>query len=187
MPEFDSETGAPPRLLIVIAATLAVALAAGVAVFGILTGSADEQAAPRDDGPLPLVPVPAPQAAAPECATLLGALPGALTSNGEQLAKRELAQPAPPSTTAWGTGDPIILRCGLDQPRELTRTAQLRVVNSVQWLPVTAEGTTTWFLADRAVYVALTVPDSAGTGPLQEISDAIAGALPPVPLRFSDG
>ncbi|MGC7096887.1 DUF3515 domain-containing protein [Amycolatopsis lurida] len=186
MPQFDTETGAPPRLLLVIAATLAVALAAGVAVFGLTTGSPDEPGEARGTGPLPLVPVPAPQAAAPECATLLGALPGELTSNGEKLAKRELAQPAPPSTAAWGA-DPIVLRCGLDQPAELTRTAQLRVINSVQWLPVAVEGTTTWFLADRAVYVALTVPDSAGTGPLQEISDAIAGALPPVPLRFSDG
>ncbi|GAB2768967.1 DUF3515 domain-containing protein [Amycolatopsis magusensis] len=185
MPHFDTETGAPPRLLIVIAATLAVALAAGVAVFGLLTGSEGKPGEPGQ-GPLPLVPVPAPQAGAAECATLLGVLPGELTSNGEKLAKRELAEPAPPATAAWGTDDPIVLRCGLDQPREMTRTAQLRVINSVQWLPVAAEGTTTWFLADRPVYVALTVPDSAGTGPLQEISDVIAGALPSAPLRFSD-
>jgi hypothetical protein len=38
---------------------------------------------------------------------------------------------------------------------------------------------------DREVYAALTVPDTAGTGPLQEISDTVAAKLPARPLRFS--
>lgn len=103
MPETD--TGAPPRTLIVIAAVLAVALAVGVAIFGIVAGNSGDSPNADDDaviGPLPLVSVPAPRATAPECADLVGAVPGELTSNGKQLPRRELAAPAPPATAAWG-------------------------------------------------------------------------------------
>jgi hypothetical protein len=172
-------TGAPPRVVLVTAAALAVALAVAVAVFALTKGSEEPSA-----GPLPLVPVPAPSAATPACKTLLGAVPSELTSNGAQLSLRALAEPAPPSTVAWGTDDPLVLRCGLDRPPELTPTAQLRLVNGVQWLQVPGEGASTWYVVDREVYSALTVPDSAGTGPLQQISDAVAAKLPPRPLRF---
>lgn len=182
MVEADSETGAPPRLLIVLAAALAVALAVGVAIFGIKASSIENAAAPS--GPLPLVPVPAPQAGAPPCHTLVAGLPSELTSNGAKLKVRELANPAPPSTVAWGEDNPIVLRCGLDKPPELTTSSQLRLINGVQWLQVTGEGASTWYVVDREVYSALTVPDNAGTGPLQQISDAVAAKLPPRPLHF---
>ncbi|MEQ0558566.1 DUF3515 domain-containing protein [Amycolatopsis sp. NEAU-NG30] len=176
----DSDTGAPPRVVLVTAAALAVALAVAVGVFAWVKGSASPGA-----GPLPLVPVPAPAAASPACATLLDAAPAELTSNGTRLARRELAAPAPPSTLAWGTTDPLVLRCGLDRPPELTPSASLRLVNGVQWLQVPGEGASTWYVVDREVYAALTVPDTAGTGPLQEISDTVAAKLPARPLRFS--
>lgn len=180
MPE--DQTGAPPRRLLVLAAILAVALAAGVAVLAIVTRSGQE--AQPDNGPLPLVPVPASQADSPECATLIPALPAQLISNGATLDRREIAEPAPPATVAWGAPDAIVLRCGLDRPPELTQTAQLRVVSGVQWLPVEGQGASTWYVVDRDVYVALTVPDSAGTGPLQTVSDTVAATLKPAPLRF---
>ncbi|MDX3189471.1 DUF3515 domain-containing protein [Streptomyces sp. MN03-5084-2B] len=176
----DSDTGAPPRVVLVTAAALAVALAVAVAVFALTRPSPADTA-----GPLPLVPVPAPASGSPGCTTLLGAIPAELTSNGTQLKLRELASPAPPATVAWGSGDPVVLRCGLDRPPELTPTAQLRLVNKVQWLQVPGEGVSTWYVVDREVYAALTVPDSAGTGPLQEISDTVAAKLAPRPLRFS--
>jgi hypothetical protein len=166
-------------VVLVIASVLAVALAVAVAVFALTKGSEVPEA-----GPLPLVPVPAPAAASPECTALLAAVPSELTSNGTQLKPRTLAEPAPPATVAWGADDPLVLRCGLDRPPELTRTAALRLVNGVQWLQVPGEGASTWYVVDRAVYAALTVPDSAGTGPLQQISDAVAARLPPRPLRF---
>ena len=166
-------------MVLVTATVLAVALAVAVAVFA-LTKKGDEP----ETGPLALVSVPALQAAAPPCTTLVGALPADLPSNGKTLARRELANPAPVATVAWGIGDPLVLRCGLDRPPELTRTSQLRVVNGVQWLQVTGEGAATWYVVDRAVYVGLTVPDSAGTGPLQTISDTVASKLPPQPLRY---
>jgi hypothetical protein len=167
-------------VVLVTAAALAVALAVAVGVFAWVKGSASPGA-----GPLPLVPVPAPAAASPACATLLDAAPAELTSNGARLARRELAAPAPPSTLAWGTTDPLVLRCGLDRPPELTPSASLRLVNGVQWLQVPGEGASTWYVVDREVYAALTVPDTAGTGPLQEISDTVAAKLPARPLRFS--
>jgi hypothetical protein len=176
----ETDTGAPPRGLIITAAVLAVALAAAVAVFGVISGHRDANAS----GPLPLVSVPAPRAGAPECATLTAAVPTELTSNGAKLAVRELAAPAPPSTLAWGETDPVVLRCGLDKPPELTPTAQLRVIDNVQWLQVAGEGAATWYVVDRDVYVALTVPDNAGTGPLQEISTAVSAKLPARPLHF---
>ncbi|WP_410606172.1 DUF3515 domain-containing protein [Amycolatopsis sp. lyj-109] len=176
----DSDTGAPPRVVLVTATALAVALAVAVAVFALTRPAPSDSA-----GPLPLVPVPAPFAGSPDCATLLGAVPSELTSNGTALKVRELAAPAPPATVAWGTDDPLVLRCGLNRPPELTPTAQLRLVNKVQWLQVPGEGASTWYVVDRDVYAALTVPDSAGTGPLQQISDTVAAKLAPRPLRFS--
>jgi hypothetical protein len=176
----NTETGAPPRGLIITAAVLAVALAGGVAVFGAVSGGTDSAVV----GPLPLVAVPAPQSGAPECATLIASVPTELTSNGAKLAVRELAAPAPASTIAWGDTDPVVLRCGLDKPPELTPTAELRVIDNVQWLQVAGEGAATWYVVDRDVYTALTIPDTAGTGPLQEISTAIAAHLPARPLHF---
>lgn len=168
-------------MVLVTAAALAVALAVAVAVFALTQRSADS----ADSGPLPLVPVPAPFSGSPGCTTLLGAVPTELTSNGNSLKVRTLADPAPPATMAWGSADPLVLRCGLDRPPELTPTAALRLVNKVQWLQVPGDGASTWYVVDREVYVALTVPDTAGTGPLQQISDTIAVKLAPQPLRFS--
>ncbi len=167
-------------MVLVTAAALAVALAVAVAVFALTQRSADSSA-----DPLPLVPVPAPQSGSPGCTTLLGAVPTELTSNGTPLKVRSLAAPAPPATVAWGTDDPLVLRCGLTRPPELTPTAALRLVNGVQWLQVPGDGASTWYVVDREVYAALTVPDSAGTGPLQQISDTVAAKLPARPLRFS--
>ncbi|WP_216209024.1 DUF3515 domain-containing protein [Amycolatopsis aidingensis] len=185
----DTESGAPPRALIVVATVLAVALAVGVALFALL-GPGEQDPAEQPDpatGPLALVPVPAPDAGSPACGKLIGAAPGALTSAGDTLPRRDLAEPAPQATTAWGAGgsdEAVVLRCGLERPPELTRTSNLRVINEVQWLHVPGQGSATWYVVDREVYVALTVPEQAGTGPLQEISDLVDRTLPQVPLRF---
>ncbi|MFE0027823.1 DUF3515 domain-containing protein [Amycolatopsis sp. NPDC059021] len=178
----DSNTGAPPKAVLYIATALAVALAAAVAVFALTKGTATDSSAGQ--GPLALVSVPAPQAGSPDCATLMGAVPAELVSAGKKLTPRTLADPAPPSTIAWGDTDPIVLRCGLERPPELTPTATLRQINGVQWLQVPGEGSATWYVVDRGVYSALTVPDSAGTGPLQDISGTIAAKLPARPLKF---
>lgn len=172
--------GAPPRRLIVAAAVVAVILAAAVAVVGGLVRTASQPST----GPLAVPSVPAPQANSQACTALLDALPAQLTSKGTTLARRELAAPAPAATMAWGESDPVVVRCGLERPPELTPTSQLQSVSGVQWLPVSGDGSSTWYVVDRPVYVALTVPDSAGTGPLQEVSSTIGEKLSPEPLRF---
>jgi Protein of unknown function (DUF3515) len=172
------------RTTIGIAVGLAVALIAGVIVIGQLLGSdpgtppAAPTTAPRT-GPLALVPVEAPDAGSPACGTLLGALPAELTSGPATLRRLPLAEPAPPATTAWGgdRGEPVVLRCGLPRPPELTATAQLREVSGVSWLPVAGPGATTWYTVGREVYVALTVPEGVSTGPLQEVSETVGRTL----------
>jgi hypothetical protein len=51
----------------------------------------------------------------------------------------------------------------------------------VSWLPLTGDGATTWVLTGRAGFVALTVPDDAGTGPLQDVSAVVDTAVPAAP------
>jgi hypothetical protein len=174
------------RRTVAIAVGLAVLLIVGVIVLSKVFDSTDDappaaspttSAAPRT-GPVALVPVDAPDAGSPGCASLLGALPATLTSGGSILGRLPLAAPAPPATAAWGdAGDPVVLRCGLARPPELTATSELRLVSGVNWLPVPGDGRSTWYLVDKRVFVALTVPGSAGTGPLQEISETVSKAL----------
>lgn len=181
-----SETGAPPRILLVIAAVLVTAAAVTVAVLGMVLSGDEAGDAPDVDepGPLPLVSIPAPDADSPQCAALVDAAPRTLESAGEQLDHRELAEPAPPSALAWGQDNPVVLRCGLQTPPELTPTSELRQINGVQWLPVPDQGVSTWFAVDREIVVALTIPDNAGTGPLQDLSDTVSETVPAAPIQF---
>ncbi|MFB9908024.1 DUF3515 domain-containing protein [Allokutzneria oryzae] len=182
-----------PRPLVILAVGLPVLLAIAVGVIGLLSGPADEAerelqarreqeiSAARRTGPLPLPPVSAPGSASPECRAVLDGLPAELTSNSEKLARRQIAEPAPAATVAWGSPkvDPVVLRCGLDRPNELTRTSPLLIVGGVTWLEIAEPGVSTWVAVDRPVYVVLTIPQDAGTGPLQEVSATVARALPP--------
>jgi Protein of unknown function (DUF3515) len=52
----------------------------------------------------------------------------------------------------------------------------------VQWFRIADAGFSTWYAVDRAVYVALTLPPDSGPTPIQQISGAIAKALPAKPL-----
>jgi hypothetical protein len=173
-----------PRPLLAVAIGLPVLLAAGVAAIGLVLGTsgASDPAAPTATqvAPLPVVPVPAPAAESNECSTLIGKLPVSLVSNGAGLPRRELAAPAPAGALAWGDAqhDPLVLRCGLQRPGDLTPTSQLRVISDVQWLQVEGDGASTWYVVDRPVYVALTVPKDAGTGPLQDVSTTVRDTLP---------
>lgn len=170
-----------------VAAGLAALLVVGVIIASQVVGASDEAAPtrtsaaqPRPTGPLALVPVDAPDASAPACTNLVNALPATLPSNGKQLTRLPIAEPAPPATAAWAgdRGEPVVLRCGLGKPAEYQPTAQLRQIDKVNWLPVTGDGATTWYTVDRPVYIALTIPDDAGTGVVQEMSGTIAKAVP---------
>jgi hypothetical protein len=176
-----------------VAVALVALLAVGVVVTSLVLTSADEPApraapsttaAPRT-GPVVLVAVDAPDARSASCTSLMKALPDTVPDSGKTLRALPVAAPAPPAATAWGgaRGEPVVLRCGLPRPGELTPTAALRQISGVRWLPLDGDGATTWVVVDRAVYVALTVPDGSGTGPLQEISAAVGEALPAQPVR----
>jgi Protein of unknown function (DUF3515) len=176
------------RPRVVIAAGLAVLLIAGVIIVSLVFGSREgDQAAspppPARTGPVALVPVPAPSAGSADCDSLVRNLPATLQSGSTVLSKATLAEPAPPASAAWTDQrtEPVVLRCGLDRPAELTPTTNTRAVSGVQWLPVEGAESTTWFVVDRTVYVALTVPATAGTGPLQDISDLVGKVLPRKP------
>ena len=179
--------------LIALAVALPVALIVGVIVAAVLANRIPARA------PVALAPVPAPEADGADCTTLLAALPSELgggeNGSGEHgnYEQAELADPAPPATRAWSgdasddpTSDLVVLRCGLDRPIGFDVASPLTVVNGVQWFQVSGADqgveASTWFAVDRAVYVALTVPDGSGPTPVQVVSDTIAATLPAQPL-----
>jgi hypothetical protein len=160
-----------PRWPLGIALALALALAVGVLIAAaMMRGQAL--------GSLGLAVVPAPSAVSADCARLLAALPEKL-DDGElgALERRQLAAPVPAGAAGWGE-PPVVLRCGLDRPAELTATSRLLDVSGVQFLEVVSPGTSTWVAVDRPVYIVVALPPTSGSGPLQQIATVIANTLP---------
>jgi Protein of unknown function (DUF3515) len=173
-----------PRPVLAIVVGLPLLLAICAVAAALILGRAEAPAPPMSDAPLLLPAVPAPAAHSAQCQALVNALPSQLQSGAAALRRRPLATPAPDGTAAWGTDQPVILRCGLDRPAELTRTAELLEINGVRWLKIAGlDANSTWVAVDRPVYVALTMPDGAGTGPLQDVSTAITATLPAQPVQ----
>jgi Protein of unknown function (DUF3515) len=152
---------------------------AAVAVVGVIVGArvVSSQPTASADDPLALSAVEAPGATTAACATVIAALPEQLGG----LARRTIQHADDPSLTgvaAWGE-PAVVLRCGVPTPAELTCTAALQEVDGVAWLPLSTGGDTTYFLVDRSVRAALTVPAAVTTtGPWQETSKLIAATLP---------
>jgi hypothetical protein len=166
----------------VLAIGLPVLLAVAVAVIALLPGG--DAGRDSQDGPLTLPAVPAPAAGSDACRALLEGLPGTLVAAGARLDRRSIAAPEPAGAAAWGPDQNLVtLRCGLDRPAELTRTAPLLDVSGVRWLKLAGDGASTWVAVDRPVYVALTYGEAAGTGPLQDVSAAVTAALPAQPVQ----
>lgn len=174
-----------------VALALPLLLAAAVAAVGIAgrvqgveragfgdTGDSGPAAAAPETGPLTVVPVDAPDASGPECTALLAALPAELPAAGGVLPPRTLADPAPAGTRAWAAAPrPAVLRCGLVRPAELTPTSALLEVNGVRWLRLDDGAPdaviVSYVAVDRPVYVVLTTPTAAGSGPLQAVADVL--------------
>ena len=186
-----------PPVLIALALPLLLALAiAALAIAGRTRGvegaglagdtGATTEVAP-ETGPLALVPVDAPDAAGPSCAALLAALPAALPADGGTLPPRPLADPAPAGARAWAAAPrPVVLRCGLTRPAELAPDSALLEVDGVRWLqlvdPVPDPVVVSYVAVDRPVYVVLTVPTDARSGPLQAVADTVRPTLPATPV-----
>jgi hypothetical protein len=174
---------------IVVAVALPVLLAVTVAVIAMTArGTGSDLAAAPDTTPLAVAPVDAPDASGAACTALLAALPAELPRDGAAtLPSRPLAEPAPAGVRAWVAAPrPVVLRCGLPRPAELTPTSELIVVDGVSWLqlpdPAPDPVQSSYVAVDRSVYVAVTVPTTAGSGPLQAVSDAIRTTLPAAPV-----
>ena len=70
---------------------------------------------------------------------------------------------------AWAAAPrPVVLRCGLPRPAELTPTSALLEVNGVRWLRWTTgcrdPVIVTYVAVDRPVYVVFTAPTEPGAG-----------------------
>lgn len=175
-----------PSPPVVVAIALPLLLAVVVAVIG-LTSRGVDTAQPPDTSPLATPPVEAPDAEGAECTTLLARLDGDLPAAGSTLPVRALADPAPPGVRAWAASPrPVVLRCGLPRPAELTPTSALLEINGVQWLElddgVPNPVVLTYVTVDRPVYVVLTAPVDAGSGPLQIVSDVVGDTLAAAPV-----
>lgn len=171
--EGPTHEGRHPAVIATVIA-LPVALLVGVVVAAVLVGRNPAT------GTVGLGPVPAPEAQSQSCTDLLEVLPDRM----DDFSRADLADPAPPGAAAWQDPDAaeVVLRCGLERPDEFDQAAALQIVDGVQWFEVSGADqgieASTWFVVDRPVYVALTVPDGSGPTPVQDISAAIAEALP---------
>ena len=168
-PGTDRGRPAPWRLIL----ALGLPLIALVAVFVLAPRFASSS---RSDAPLAVPVVPQPGSTSAGCSALDAALPMVL--DGAQ--RRELAA-AEPGVAAWGD-PPIVLRCGIDDPTDLTCSASLDLINGVSWLVLTESGSTTYVAVDRSVRIALTLDDSVGVGAVQALSNQIEVVLPARPV-----
>lgn len=157
-------------------AAIGVAVAAVVVVI-VLAAVVNSRPVGSVDDPLAVPAAEAPGAGTPACAALAAALPDQLGG----LPRRTIEHGDDPSLTgvaAWGE-PAVILRCGVPTPIELTCSAAVQEVDGVAWLPLSIGGDTTYLVVDRAVRVALTVPDSlTSTGPWQDAATLVAATLP---------
>ena len=170
----DDAAGDPPPTLLI------AGLVIGVTAIGVILAIAAARQTPPP--PVAIAAVPAPQASSPECQALLATLPDQLGD----LKRAAAAEPVPAGTAAWrGTGEPVIMRCGLDRPAEFVVGSPIQMVDDVGWfrLDDTGLGRSTWVSVDRPVYVALTLPNGSGTAPIQTISDIIGRTMPAIPIR----
>lgn len=166
---------------VVIAVSIAIPV---LLVAGVLYGASrisDSTGASQTDA-LSAVTVPSPDAGSEKCTALLDALPDALGD-----AKRvEFTDPAPAAAAGYrmGNGAPIVVRCGLPAPEGFEVGTALTAVDDVQWFdepdPVAEVTDSTWVAVDRGVYIAVTLPEESGTGPIQALSDVITATLPAV-------
>lgn len=169
-PSGPDRTGLP-RWVLAVAIGLPSILVIAVVVTAVILRN-------QEPGPLGLTPVPAPAARSADCVRLLAALPEAVDGGDTgALDRRTIAAPAPPGTAAWGE-PAVVLRCGLHRPGELTASSRLLDVSGVQFLELPGPAASTWVVVDRPVYVAVTLPDTVGSGPLQQVAGAVREMLP---------
>jgi Protein of unknown function (DUF3515) len=168
----NADAAGPPRAAFIAALVLAV----GTISVILLVAATRHRTTP-----VVVAAVPASHAQDPACRQLTGALPQRLGD----YTRAQLAQPAPAGAAAWqpaGAGDPVVLRCGLARPADFVVGSPLQIVDRVQWFEVSQDQRSTWYTVDRAVYVALTLPQGSGPTPIQQLSELIDRILPARPI-----
>ncbi|MFN3339965.1 MAG: DUF3515 domain-containing protein [Dietzia sp.] len=175
----------PPVSTIVVIAAVLIPLVLLAVVLVLVRDVSDEAAEAAASEPVTAVTIPAPGAGSEECLSLVESLPDAL---GEAT-RVALVEPAPPGAAAYRMPDAetVVVRCGLPAPPTFTVGVSLQEVNGVQWFnepdPDPAVTSSTWVAVDRPQYVAVTLPATGGTGPIQDLSDALAAGLDAVEPR----
>jgi hypothetical protein len=154
-----------PALLVIVAVTA-----------GVVTSRRSAQPEPAARAPVVLAPENTPDAGSPACAKLVAALPAELPARSGPLHR---VASTGPGALAWGPPEaPVLLRCGVARPPDLTATSELIDINTVGWLVHSGGGQDEFINVDRPVYTMLAVPLGLGTGPVQAVSDVIRATLP---------
>lgn len=167
----------PVPTAVVVAAVLVPLIMLGV-VLVLVRNIGDDAAEAAASEPYAAVPLPAPGAESQVCSALIDALPPEL-GDAAQVA---LTDPAPAGVAAYRLPDaePVIVRCGMPAPPTFVVGVGLQVVNEVEWFqqddPDPAVTSSTWVAVDRSEFIAVTLPNGSGTGPIQELSDAISAS-----------
>lgn len=181
----SGDGGGRPVPIPVVIAAVAIPLILLAVVLVMVRDVTDEASEAAASEPVTAVAVPAPGAGSEECTALLEVLPESL---GEA-ARVAFQEPAPPGAAAYRMPDaePVVVRCGLPAPPTFTVGTSMQEVNGVQWFnepdPDPAVTSSTWVAVDRPQYVAVTLPDGSGTGPIQDLSDALTEHLDAVEPR----
>ena len=163
--------------------------------------TADEASLGRDNTPLDgldlsglpaqqhaYAPVPLTQLAADEsgaadsCRALTDAAPDSIAEGYRRSAPRDVPESAHAVGWIADGKEPIVVRCGVADPASYAAGAQLSQVDDVPWFEDTtlANGTTasTWYALGRATGVAVSLPQSAGSEAITNLSALIAEQLP---------
>lgn len=181
----DSPGSDLPVSKFVVITAIVVPLVLLVVVLVMVRDMGNEAAEAAASEPVTAVTLPAPGAESQECTMLVESLPETL-GDATRVA---FAEPAPPGAAGYRMPDaePVVVRCGLPAPPTFIVGTSLQEVNGVQWFnepdPDPAVTASTWVAVDRTQYVAVTLPDGSGTGPIQDLSDALAATLEEVEPR----
>lgn len=94
------------------------------------------------------------------------------------------------ATVRWRKegSDPLVLRCGVDRPKNLAPTSSLQVINPIQWFLTDSQDDVgqAYVSVDHRPYVAVWVPVGSGNAPITDLSALIADNLTPASLDFGD-
>lgn len=181
----DSRGSGLPVSKVVVITAIVVPLVLLVVVLVMVRDIGNDAAEAAASEPVTAVTLPAPGAESQECTMLVESLPETL-GDATRVA---FSEPAPPGAAGYRMPDaePVVVRCGLPAPPTFIVGTSLQEVNGVQWFnepdPDPAVTASTWVAVDRAQYVAVTLPDGSGTGPIQDLSDALAATLEEVQPR----